>query len=98
MTPTGTAPASPTPHGTTTTYARDAVGRVKSGAQSPAGRGGFTHDAAGRLTAVTAGELVQEWAYRNGFLAEHTRIDRSDPGRRGYHPDRPGRGRPDHWA
>ena len=65
--------------GTTTTYSRDAVGRVKAVHNSRLGEARFTHDASGRLTAVTAGELVQEWAYRNGFLAEHTRIDRTDP-------------------
>ncbi|MBP3042941.1 hypothetical protein KKR91_07980 [Arthrobacter jiangjiafuii] len=43
------------------------------------GEARFTHDAVGRLTAVTAGELVQEWAYRYGYLSEHTRIDRADP-------------------
>nr|WP_237686509.1 DUF6531 domain-containing protein [Arthrobacter jiangjiafuii] len=65
--------------GTTTTYARDAVGRVKAVRNPRLGEAAFTHDAAGRLTAVTAGELVQEWEYRNGFLAEHTRVDRAHP-------------------
>lgn len=65
--------------GTTTSYSRDAVGRVKSVLNPRLGEARFMHDAAGRLTAATAGELVQEWAYRDGFLAEHTRIDRADP-------------------
>ncbi|MCC3293619.1 DUF6531 domain-containing protein [Arthrobacter sp. zg-Y411] len=59
--------------GTTTTYARDAAGRVKSVHNPRLGEAQFTHDASGRLTAVTAGDLVQEWVYRNGYQAEHTR-------------------------
>ncbi|MBP3037638.1 type IV secretion protein Rhs [Arthrobacter sp. zg-ZUI100] len=65
--------------GTITTYTRDAVGLVEAVRNPRLGEAVFTHDAAGRLTAVTAGDLVQEWAYRNGYLAEHTRIDRADP-------------------
>ena len=65
--------------GTTTTYSRDAVGRVKTVRNPRLGEAVFAHDAAGRLTSVTAGELVQEWVYRNGYLSEHTRIDRSAP-------------------
>ncbi|MBD7996263.1 type IV secretion protein Rhs [Arthrobacter sp. Sa2CUA1] len=64
--------------GTTTTYSRDAAGRVKSVHNPRLGEATFTHDAAGRLTAVTAGELVQEWEYRNGVLAEHSWVNGSD--------------------
>ncbi|MBD7993836.1 type IV secretion protein Rhs [Arthrobacter sp. Sa2CUA1] len=64
--------------GTTTTYSRDAAGRVTTVHNPRLGEATFTHDASGRLTAVSAGELVQEWEYRNGFLAEHTRTDLSD--------------------
>ena len=46
---------------------------------SASGEAVFTHDAAGWLTAVTAGDPVQEWVYRNGYPSEHTRTDRSDP-------------------
>ena len=59
--------------GATTTYTRDAAGRVKSVHNPRLGKAQFTHDASGRLTAVTAGDLVQEWTYRNGYLAEHIR-------------------------
>ena len=65
--------------GTTTTYARDGVGRVKAVRHPRLGEAVFTHDTAGRLTSATAGDLVQEWTYRYGYLAEHTRIDRSAP-------------------
>ncbi len=64
--------------GTTTTYGRDAAGRVTTVGNPRLGSAEFTHDASGRLTAVTAGDLVQEWVYRNGYLAEHTRTDRGD--------------------
>ena len=64
--------------GTTTTYTRDAAGRIKAVHNPRLGKAQFTHDASGRLTAVTAGDLVQEWTYRNGYLAEHTRINRGD--------------------
>ncbi|MCQ2002097.1 DUF6531 domain-containing protein [Arthrobacter zhaoxinii] len=64
-------------NGTTTTYGRDAVGRVKTVSNSQLGEASFTYDAAGRPTAATAGDLVQEWVYRNGYLSEHTRTDRS---------------------
>nr|WP_237686740.1 DUF6531 domain-containing protein [Arthrobacter jiangjiafuii] len=66
-------------HGTTTTYARDAVGRLKSVANPLLGEAAFTHDASGRLATATAGDLVQEWSYRDGYLAEHIRTSRSDP-------------------
>ncbi|MGW9404050.1 DUF6531 domain-containing protein [Arthrobacter sp. NPDC055585] len=65
--------------GTTTTYRHDAAGRVTTVHNARLGDARFTHDGAGRLTAVSAGELVQEWAYRNGFLAEHTWVNGSDP-------------------
>ncbi|MCQ2001005.1 DUF6531 domain-containing protein [Arthrobacter zhaoxinii] len=63
--------------GTTTTYQRDAAGRIKTVGNPRLGEAVFTHDASGRLTAVTAGDLVQEWVYRNGYLAEHTRTNRA---------------------
>ncbi|WP_237687541.1 RHS repeat domain-containing protein [Arthrobacter jiangjiafuii] len=65
--------------GTTTIYVRDAVGRVKAVRNPRLGEAVFTHDAAGRLTSATAGELVQEWVYRYGYLSEHSRTDRSAP-------------------
>ena len=64
-------------HGTTTTYRRDAAGQVKSVTNSKLGEAVFTRDASGRLTAVSAGDMVQELAYRNGYLSEHTRAYRS---------------------
>ncbi|UWX97481.1 DUF6531 domain-containing protein [Arthrobacter zhaoxinii] len=67
-------------NGTTTTYTRDAAGRVRAVNSPRLGEAVFTHDAAGRLTAVTAGDLVQEWVYRDGYLSEHTRTDRSAQG------------------
>ena len=67
-------------HGTTTRYTRDAAGRVAGVSNPLLGEAVFTHDASGRLTSATAGELVQEWVYRNGTLAEHSRTDRRDPG------------------
>ena len=41
--------------GTTTTYSRDAAGRVKTVHNPRLGAAQFTHDASGRLTAVTSG-------------------------------------------
>ncbi|NUU31146.1 DUF6531 domain-containing protein [Arthrobacter sp. C9C5] len=67
-------------HGTTTRYTRDAAGRVTAVRNALLGEAVFTHDASGRLTAAIAGELVQEWLYRNGALAEHSRTDRTDQG------------------
>ncbi|MDQ0865108.1 DUF6531 domain-containing protein [Arthrobacter globiformis] len=67
-------------NGTTTTYRRDTAGRVTSVSNPRLGEAVFTHDASGRITAATAGDLVQEWAYRNGALAEHTRTDTANPG------------------
>lgn len=40
----------------------------------------FGYEAAGRITSATAGDLVQEWAYGNGALAEHSRVERADSG------------------
>ena len=65
--------------GTTTTYGRDAAGRVRTVRSPRLGEAEFTHDASGRLTAVRAGDLLQDWVYRNGYLAEHSRTDRSRP-------------------
>lgn len=64
--------------GTTTTYKRDAAGRVKTVHKPRLGEAQFTHDPSGRLTAVTAGDLAQEWVYRNGYLSEHTRTNGAD--------------------
>jgi RHS repeat-associated protein len=66
--------------GTTTTYRRDAAGRVTAVSNPTLGEATFTHDRSGRILSATAGELVQEWVYRYGSLAEHSRADRSDPG------------------
>ncbi len=59
--------------GTTTTYTRDSAGRLTTVTNPLLGDAVFTHDASGRLTGVTAGNNTQEWAYRGGNLAEHTR-------------------------
>ena len=64
--------------GTTTRYVRDAAGRVTAVSNPRLGEAVFSHDASGRITAATAGDLVQEWAYRYGSLSEHSRTDRSD--------------------
>ena len=66
--------------GTTTRYLRDAVGRLKIVQNPRLGEAAFTYDKAGRLTAATAGALVQEWEYRDGYPAEHSRTDRTDHG------------------
>jgi RHS repeat-associated protein len=67
-------------HGIKTTYARDAAGRIAAVTNPLLGKAVFTHDAAGRITSATAGSLVQEWAYRNGALVEHNRVDRAGSG------------------
>jgi RHS repeat-associated protein len=68
-------------HGTTTTYTRDAAGRVTGASNPLLGEAVFAYDASGRITSATAGDLVQEWAYRNGHPGEHSRTDRAVPGR-----------------
>jgi RHS repeat-associated protein len=67
-------------HGITTTYSRDAAGQIIAVTNPLLGDAVFTHDAAGRIASATVGDLVQEWAYRNGALAEHTRVDRASSG------------------
>ncbi len=67
-------------HGIRTTYARDAARRITAVVNPLLGDAVFTHDAAGRITSVAAGDLVQKWAYRNGALAEHSRADRAGSG------------------
>ncbi|WP_410558215.1 DUF6531 domain-containing protein [Arthrobacter globiformis] len=67
-------------NGTTTTYTRDAAGRVTAVSNPRLGEAVFTHDASGRITSARAGDLVQEWAYRDGHLSEHSRVDRAVPG------------------
>ncbi|MFL4475199.1 RHS repeat-associated core domain-containing protein [Paeniglutamicibacter sp. MACA_103] len=66
--------------GTVTAYTRDAAGQVVAVENSLLGPAVFAHDASGRITCATVGDLVQEWVYRNGYLAEHTRSDRSGAG------------------
>ncbi|CEA06761.1 Putative deoxyribonuclease RhsC [Arthrobacter saudimassiliensis] len=61
------------PTGTTTTYTRNPAGRLTQVTNPRLGEATFTYDASGRLTNATAGNLVQTWAYRHGYLAEHTR-------------------------
>ena len=67
-------------HGTTTTYVRNAAGRVTAVSNPRLGEAVFTHDASGRITSATAGDLVQEWSYRFGSLSEHSRADRTGSG------------------
>lgn len=67
-------------HGVRTTYARDAAGQITTVTNPVLGDAVFTYDAAGRITSATAGDLVQKWVYRNGALAEHTRVDRAGSG------------------
>jgi len=67
-------------HGTTTTYVRNAAGRVTAVSNPRLGEAVFTHDVSGRITSATAGDLVQEWAYRYGSLTEHSRTDRTGSG------------------
>ncbi|WP_461173928.1 DUF6531 domain-containing protein [Arthrobacter sp. Z1-9] len=66
--------------GIVTTYSRDAAGQITAVTNPLLGDAVFTHDAAGRITSATAGDLVQEWAYRNGALAEHARVDGAGSG------------------
>ncbi|BCW57451.1 DUF6531 domain-containing protein [Arthrobacter sp. StoSoilB20] len=68
------------PTGTTTRYIRDAAGRVVKVSNPLLGDAAFTHDASGRITTATAGDLVQEWVYRGGNLSEHTRTTTADNG------------------
>ncbi|AXJ10163.1 DUF6531 domain-containing protein [Arthrobacter sp. PM3] len=67
-------------HGTTTTYTRDAAGRLAAVHNPRLGEAVFAYDASGRITSATAGHLMQEWAYRNGYLTEHVRTDPTNPG------------------
>jgi RHS repeat-associated protein len=64
-------------HGVTTSYSRDAAGRVTAVHNPLLGKAVFAHDACGRLVSATAGELMQGWVYRDGYLTEHTRVDRT---------------------
>ena len=64
-------------HGVTTTYRLDAAGRVATVSNPRLGEAVYSRDASGRLTAVTAGDLVQQWEYRHGYVAEHVRAYRN---------------------
>lgn len=68
------------PTGTTTRYTRDPAGRVVKVSNPLLGDAAFTHDPSGRITTATAGNYTQEWVYRDGSLAEHTRTTTNDPG------------------
>ncbi|MGJ3192954.1 hypothetical protein, partial [Paenarthrobacter sp. FR1] len=61
------------PTGTTTTYTRDPAGRVVKVSNPLLGDAAFAYDPSGRVTSATAGQYTQEWVYRGGNLAEHTR-------------------------
>lgn len=67
-------------HGITNTYTRDAAGQITDVRNPLLGAVSFGYEAAGRITSATAGDLVQEWAYGNGALAEHSRVERADSG------------------
>ncbi|MCD5342374.1 hypothetical protein LR392_09090 [Arthrobacter sp. AK04] len=67
-------------HGTMTTYTRDAAGQLTAVGNPQLGDVSFSYDDAGRITSATAGDLLQEWVYRNGALAEHSRVDRAGSG------------------
>ncbi|MDR6637635.1 DUF6531 domain-containing protein [Paenarthrobacter nitroguajacolicus] len=64
----------------TTRYTRDPAGRVVKVSNPSLGDAAFTHDPSGRITSATAGQYTQEWSYRDGALAEHTRTHTDDPG------------------
>ncbi|MDR6639738.1 DUF6531 domain-containing protein [Paenarthrobacter nitroguajacolicus] len=68
------------PTGTTTRYTRDPAGRVVKVSNPLLGDAAFTHDPSGRITSATTGDLAQEWVYRDGNLAEHTRTHTANPG------------------
>ncbi|KUM34515.1 hypothetical protein AR689_10250 [Arthrobacter sp. EpRS71] len=68
------------PTGTTTRYTRDPAGRVTAVSNPLLGDAAFTHDPSGRITTATAGNYTQEWVYRDGSLAEHSRVHADDPG------------------
>ncbi|MGJ3192331.1 RHS repeat-associated core domain-containing protein, partial [Paenarthrobacter sp. FR1] len=63
----------------TTTYTRDPAGRVVKVSNPLLGDAAFAYDPSGRVTSATAGQYTQEWVYRGGNLAEHTRTHTDTP-------------------
>lgn len=64
------------PDGTRTTYSYDAAGNPATIDHPLLGRAVFTRDAAGRLVEATAGDIIQSWSLRDGFVVSH---DRTSP-------------------
>ncbi len=61
-----------TPDGSATAYGRDASGRLAWVEHTTLGRAAFDRDAAGRLVSAVAGDLIQSWEHRDGFVVAHT--------------------------
>lgn len=64
-----------TPDGHTTHYGCDPAGRLTWVEHPLLGRAVFDHDASGRVTAATAGGLIQSWEHIDGWVSAHTVTD-----------------------
>lgn len=61
-----------TPDGLSTSYEYDAASRLVAVSHPLLGRAVLERDASGRLVAAAAGDLIQSWEYRGGWVSAHT--------------------------